>query len=261
MARLQNIGGDVFAVGGQVVEANPSGFEQVHTIRRALENRLVRPAVPHLQLFGDLLDLGLAHLFEQVEPAHEAELVGHSNQGTCGRSRCWLHVSYRLHCAQPANRDAHHGRRLGEVGCSKHHNARLGQGGHCKMSQESGTRTVLNWALPGLIGGLVFAMWAMVFVLFTTTLWAPPQGIAQSIGIGSAGHDFQLAPLLIGLVGHMMNSLVLGVIFVAIARAIRLQGIAAVVEGMVYGVIVYVAMYLAVLRAVLSATSASFSSP
>jgi uncharacterized membrane protein YagU involved in acid resistance len=128
------------------------------------------------------------------------------------------------------------------------------------MSQESGTRTVLNWALPGLIAGVVFAMWAMVVGLFTSTLWAPPQGIAQSIGIGSAGHDFQLVPLLVGLMGHMMNSIVLGVIFVAIARAIRLQGISAVVGGMVYGVIVYVAMYWVVLRGILGSTSASFLS-
>jgi uncharacterized membrane protein YagU involved in acid resistance len=103
-------------------------------------------------------------------------------------------------------------------------------------------------------------MWAMVVGLFTSTLWAPPQGIAQSIGIGTAGHNFQLVPLITGLMGHMMNSIVLGVIFIAIARAIRLQGIAAVVGGMVYGVIVYVAMYWVLLRGVLSSTSASFLS-
>src|SRR6266851_10283325 len=136
----------------------------------------------------------------------------------------------------------------------------FGQGGHCKMSQQSGTRTVLNWILPGLIAGLVFAMWAMVVGLFTSTLWAPPQGIAQSIGIGSAGHDFQPVPLLVGLMGHMMNSIVLGAIFVAIARAIRLQGIVAVVGGMAYGVIVYIGMYWLLLRGVLSSTSGSFLS-
>ena len=128
------------------------------------------------------------------------------------------------------------------------------------MSQQSGTRTVLNWILPGLFAGLVFAMWAMVVGLFTSTLWAPPQGIAQSIGIGSPGHNFQLVPFVAGGVGHMMNSIVLGVIFIAIARAIRLHGPAAIVAGMVYGVSVYAAMYLVVLRGVLSSTSASFLS-
>jgi hypothetical protein len=128
------------------------------------------------------------------------------------------------------------------------------------MSQQSGTRTVLNWILPGLSAGLVFAMWAMVVGLFTSTLWAPPQGIAQSIGIGSAGHNFQLVPLVVGLMGHMMNSIALGVVFLAIARAIRLHGPAAVVGGMVYGVIVYLGMYWVLLRGVLSATSGSFLS-
>ena len=128
------------------------------------------------------------------------------------------------------------------------------------MSQQSGTRTVLNWVLPGLIAGLVFAMWAMVVGIFASTLWAAPQGIAQSIGIGSQGHNFQLVPFIAGLIGHMMNSIVLGVIFIAIARAIRLHGIAAVVGGMVYGVIVYIAMYWVLLRGVLSSTSGSFLS-
>src|SRR5260370_7640825 len=96
--------------------------------------------------------------------------------------------------------------------------ARFGQGGHCKMSQQSGTRTVLNWILPGLIAGLVFAMWAMVVGLFTSTLWAPPQGIAQSIGIGSPGHDFQLVPLVSDLMRHMFHSVVPVSIFFTIPR-------------------------------------------
>jgi len=58
----------------------------------------------------------------------------------------------------------------------------------------------------------------------------------------------------------MMNSIVLGVIFIAIARAIRLHGPAAVVGGMVYGVLVYVATFWVLLRGVLSSTSASFLS-
>src|SRR5260370_38156152 len=80
------------------------------------------------------------------------------------------------------------------------------------------------------------------------------------MGFRSPGLDFQLDPLLVGLVGHMMNSIVLGVIFIAIARAIRLHGPAAVVGGMVYGVLAYVATFWVLLRGVLSSTSASFLS-
>ena len=136
----------------------------------------------------------------------------------------------------------------------------LGKEDIAKMSQKSSTVTVLKWVLPGLIGGLVFAMWAMVVGLFTSTLWAPPQGIAQSIGIGSPGHNFQLVPLLVGLMGHMMNSILIGVIFIAIARALRLQGPGAVVAGIFYGVIVYAAMYWVLLRGIFSGTSGSFLS-
>mgnify|MGYP001797724602 CR=1 FL=1 len=53
-------------------------------------------------------------------------------------------------------------------------------------------------------------MWAMMAGLFTSTLWAALQGIAQSLGIGSPGHAFQLIPFLVGLMVHMMNSIVLG---------------------------------------------------
>ncbi len=74
-----------------------------------------------------------------------------------------------------------------------------------QLQTESGGRVAARWILPGLIAGLVFAMWAMVVGLFTSNLWAPPQGIAQSIGVGAPGHAFQLVPFVAGLIGHMMN--------------------------------------------------------
>src|SRR5258708_23060853 len=92
VSRLEHIGGHVFALWGQVVETHPSGLEQVNTIRGALEDGLVSTAVTHLQLSGDLFDLGVPHLLEQVEAAHEAELVGHPDQRTCRWRLCWLHV-------------------------------------------------------------------------------------------------------------------------------------------------------------------------
>ena len=160
-----------------------------------------------------------------------------------------------------ANRDVGHGMRRRRVECSSlSQRPFLGKEDFAEMSHESGPRTVLNWVLPGLIAGIVFAMWAMLVGIVTSTLWAAPQGIAQSIGIGSPGHSFQLVPFVAGVIGHMMNSIVLGVVFVAIARAIRLHGPAAVVGGMVYGVIVYFGMFWILLRGVLRSTSASFLS-
>jgi hypothetical protein len=63
-----------------------------------------------------------------------------------------------------------------------------------------------------------------------------------------------------GLMGHMMNSVILGIIFIAIARAIHLRGVTTVIGGMVYGLIVYGAMYWVLLRGLLASTSTSFLS-
>ncbi len=121
---------------------------------------------------------------------------------------------------------------------------------------------VLRWIGPGLIAGIVFAMWAMVVGVFTpgSNLLAPPQGIAQSLGIGSPGHQIQALPLVVGLMGHMMNSVVFGIVFVALARALRLSGLGTVIGGMVYGLVVYGVMYWVLLRGLLAANSASFLS-
>jgi hypothetical protein len=100
----------------------------------------------------------------------------------------------------------------------------------------------------------------MIVGIFASNLWAPPQGIAQAIGIGNPGHDFQLVPLLLGLMGHMMNSIIIGLIFFAIVAALKLRGGILVIAGMVYGFAVYLVMYFVVLRGLLSGMGAPFLS-
>jgi len=112
--------------------------------------------------------------------------------------------------------------------------------------------------IPGLLAGLAFAMWAMVVGIFASRLWAPPQGIAQSIGIGSQGWDFQLVPFILGIAGHMMNSIIIGLVFLAIAAALRLRGVGLLAAGMMYGVAVYAVMYYPILRGILASNSRSF---
>jgi len=117
------------------------------------------------------------------------------------------------------------------------------------------------WTVPGLVAGTVFAMWAMVVGVFTSTLWAPPQGIAQAVGVGMPGHDLQALPLVVGLMGHMIDSVLLGILFVAIVRWARVTGTAALAgAGMVYGLAVYAAMYWVILRGLLGSASGSFLS-
>ncbi len=109
-------------------------------------------------------------------------------------------------------------------------------------------RNLVGWALPGLVAGMMFAVFAMVVGIFSSALWAPPQGIAQAIGIGPNGHDFHIVPFILGLVGHMMNSIVIGAIFVALVRAARPGAAVIAMGGVVYGLAVYVLMYWVLLR-------------
>lgn len=126
------------------------------------------------------------------------------------------------------------------------------------ISRSETNANVLLRLVPGLVAGMGFAMWAMIVGIFASTLWAPPQGIAQSVGIGAQGWDFKLIPFILGIMGHMMNSIIIGLVFLAIAAALKLRGIALVIIGMVYGFVVYLVMYYPILRGLLSANSGSF---
>ncbi len=126
---------------------------------------------------------------------------------------------------------------------------------------ESSGRGAGHWILPGLIAGLVFAVWMMTVGIFTRNPWAPSQGLAQSVGIGTAGHHFQLVPFIAGLLGHLTGSVALGAAFIAINRALLcLRGPWAVIGGMIWGLVIYAGMVWLVLRGLLSSTSQSFLS-
>jgi len=107
---------------------------------------------------------------------------------------------------------------------------------------------LVAWLAPGLVAGIMFAMFVMVVGIVASTFWAPPQGIAQAVGIGPNGHDFHVVPFILGLMGHMMNSIIIGAIFVAILRTVRPGPAVTVMAGMAYGLVVYAVMYWVLLR-------------
>lgn len=114
--------------------------------------------------------------------------------------------------------------------------------------------------VAGLIAGLPLAMWLMIVGIFASNLWAPPQGTAQAVGIGHAGHDFQVLPFILGVMGHMTNSIILGLVFLGVAVLLNLRGLGSVIVGMIYGIVVYEIINWVVLRGLLSGTSGSFLS-
>src|SRR5258708_2384792 len=107
--------------------------------------------------------------------------------------------------------------------------------------------TLADLGLPGLAGGMMFAMFAMIVAIWTSTFWAPPQGIAQAIGIGPVGHDLHAVPFVLGLMGHMMNSVLLGVAFVVVVRRLRLGLMQSTALGVMYGLAVWGLLYYVLL--------------
>lgn len=120
--------------------------------------------------------------------------------------------------------------------------------------------TAVRAGAAGLIAGLPLDAWLMIVGIFASTLWAAPQGIAQAVGIGHSGHDFQLVPFILGVAGHMINSVILGLVFLGIAVILNLRGPAVVLAGAVYGIVAYEVIYWVLLRGLLSGTSGSFLS-
>jgi hypothetical protein len=125
---------------------------------------------------------------------------------------------------------------------------------HWQTRQPSvATTEVLQAAAPAAIAaGFIMAAWQMVVAAiaqsFTAvpgirqTLWTPPEGIWSVVfGVRHFHGSFHLVPVLGGIVGHMGNSLILGIGGVLLLTAIlgrRPNPVGAVVLGAAYGIAV-----------------------
>ena len=105
--------------------------------------------------------------------------------------------------------------------------------------------------LAGLIASLLLGMLEMLYGAITGIgFWSPVVFIAATImrdlhRVGTPV-EFQPVPVLLGLIGHMMNSVILAFVFSWLI-APRLRGLTALaVGGMVYGLLVFVVMWFGV---------------
>jgi hypothetical protein len=114
-------------------------------------------------------------------------------------------------------------------------------------------RTVLRvGAVVGIAAGLVLAAWQMVVAAIAQsptavpgihqTLWTPPEGIwSVAFGVHSFHGSFHFIPVFGGIVGHLANSAILGILGVALLTVIlgrRPNLAAATVLGAAYGIAV-----------------------
>ena len=114
------------------------------------------------------------------------------------------------------------------------------------------TEVLRAGALAAIAAGFIMAAWQMVVAAIAKsptavpgihqTLWTPPEGIWSVVfGVHHFHGSFHLIPVLGGIVGHLGNSLVLGIVGVALLTAIlgrRPHPAGAVVLGAAYGIAV-----------------------
>jgi hypothetical protein len=137
-------------------------------------------------------------------------------------------------------------------------------GVHWRTRRESvaATKVIRVGALAAIVGGIVMAVWQMVVAAIAQqptavpgihqTLWTPPEGIwSVVVGVHHFHGDFHFIPVFGGIAGHMMNSLVLGLVGVVLLTAIlgrQPHPAAAVILGIGYGIAVQAILISAVIN-------------
>ena len=114
----------------------------------------------------------------------------------------------------------------------------------------------ISWKLlvAGLIASMVMAMWEMAVEAMIpggAGFWAAPVMIAATVLRDlqnvSTPVPFDMMGVGLGMMGHMMNSVILGIVF-ALVIAPRIPSlIGQIIAGMLYGVIIFAVMWYAVL--------------
>ncbi len=104
---------------------------------------------------------------------------------------------------------------------------------------------LVRGVIGGLIGGMAMAMFSMVVAISQDGFWAPVRGITSAVfGDQHYGGSFDFWPVVVGAMGHMMNSMVLGAVFAVIVATLLARASSAVilVAGMVFGLMVWLIM-------------------
>lgn len=121
-----------------------------------------------------------------------------------------------------------------------------------RRASVAATKVLQVGALAGMASGFIMAAWQMTVAAITEnptavhgihqTLWTPPEGIWSVVfGVRHFHGSFHFIPVFGGIVGHMGNSLILGIMGVALLTAIldpRPNPVAAAAIGAAYGIAV-----------------------
>jgi hypothetical protein len=129
-------------------------------------------------------------------------------------------------------------------------------------------------ALAGIAGGMMMAMWQMIVGAIARdptalpgvhqSFWTPVEGIWSVIFGSQRFHsDFHLVPVLGGIAGHMMNSMMLGILGVFLATKLfggRPTVAQAIAFGMMFGLVLEVVIVNGLVNSVLQSTHTLYTS-
>ena len=123
------------------------------------------------------------------------------------------------------------------------------------MAQPFTARIKGRSLLIAVAAGLGFAMTEMVIEAVSGKgFWAPLRFIASILTLGKdTDPSFSLVPVIVGVAGHMIESVVLGLVFIVLAGRITHSAIGLALTGMVYGAVLFTGSWFVVLRLVDSA--------
>ena len=113
---------------------------------------------------------------------------------------------------------------------------------------------VITSAVAGVLGatmiaGMMFGLMQMIVeALIGHGFWSPLQYIASVFTRGAAVNPgFSLGPVIVGLGGHMMNSMILGAVFAMVVWKLVRNPVVLALLGMMWGAAVWAFMWFAVI--------------
>ncbi len=103
--------------------------------------------------------------------------------------------------------------------------------------------------MVGLIAGMAFGMMEMIIeAVIGRGFWSPVRYVASVFTLGKdTDPSFALIPVIVGLMGHMMNSVIFGMVFALVISRISSTPAGLRVAGMAYAVVIFAGMWYVIL--------------
>jgi predicted secreted protein len=110
-------------------------------------------------------------------------------------------------------------------------------------------RAVVGVLVATMVAGMMFGMMQMIVeAIIGHGFWSPLRYIASVFTHGAdTDPSFAIGPVIVGLGGHMMNSVILGAVFAGVFWKLTRNPVVLVMAGMAWGTAIYFFMWWGVI--------------